>query len=96
MDSPAASAASEILGSKGEKLHPHETHIRRTDNKGYVVKHDLRNEHGQHPQDGQKPDAEYSIASKKALLAHLTEQLPDDEEPGAAAGGAPMPNSGPA
>lgn len=89
MDSPAASAASAILGSKGEKLHTHEMHIRRTDNKGFVAKHDLRNEHGQHPQDGQKSDAEYALANKKALLAHIDQAIPDEEEPGAA-GAAPQ------
>jgi hypothetical protein len=76
-------------------------HIRRTDNKGFVAKHDLRNEHGQHPQDGQKSDAEYALANKKALLAHIDQAIPDEEEDGAGGAAAPQgamptPNSGPA
>jgi hypothetical protein len=86
MDSPAASAASAILGSKGEKLHTNGMHLRRTANKGYIAKHELHNEKGQSPQDGQNPSPEYALANHAAMMAHVGEHMgpmpeTQDQEP---------------
>jgi hypothetical protein len=73
-------AAKRILGGKGAKLHTHEMHLRRTANKGFIAKHDLRDKHGNSPQDGQKGEAEYSLADKAAMLAHVGQHMDEPEE----------------
>lgn len=84
-------AAKKVLGGAGSKLHSHEVHLRRTDNKGYIAKHQLRDKHGNPPQDGQRSEAEYALPNKAAMLAHLEQTMgndpqQDDEEPGGAQG----------
>jgi len=73
-----------ILGGRGKKLHSHEVHLRRTDNKGYVAKHQLRDSQGNPPQDGQRSEAEYALPDKAAMLAHMEQHMgetePDDDE----------------
>jgi hypothetical protein len=82
----ATSPASKILGGKGKKLHTHEVHLRRTKNKGYIARHELRDKSGNPPQDGQRGEAEYALPDKAAMLAHIMQhmgdeqQQPDDEE----------------
>jgi hypothetical protein len=77
-----------ILGGKGRKLHTHEIHVRRTANKGYIARHDLRDRHGHPPDDGQRGEMEYALPDQAAMLAHVQEHMgptpPDDEgqEPG--------------
>lgn len=68
-----------ILGGRGKKLHSHEVHLRRTDNGGYVAKHDLRDRQGHPPSDGQRGEAEYSLADKAAMLAHMDQHMGDAE-----------------
>jgi hypothetical protein len=93
MDSPAESAA-KVLSSKGEKLHTHEMHIRRSDNKGFIAKHDLANKHGAPPSDGQKSSKEYTHSNMKELLAnvqqHMQQQPDEQDEPEE-----PQPGQGP-
>jgi hypothetical protein len=82
-DSQMPESAKQILGGKGKKLHTHEIHMRRTDNKGYVARHDLRDKQGNPPMDGQRGEAEYSLADKEAMLAHMGQYMGDDQEEGA-------------
>jgi hypothetical protein len=81
MDSPAESAA-KVLSSKGEKLHTHEMHIRRSDNKGFIAKHDLANKHGAPPRDGQKSSKEHTHPGMKELLADVQQHMQQPTEPG--------------
>jgi hypothetical protein len=98
MDSPVDSAA-KVLSSKGEKLHTHEMHIRRSDNKGFIAKHDLANKHGAPPSDGQKSSKEYTHSNMKELLANVEQHMqqpdeqgePDEPQPGQ---GGPQPVPG--
>lgn len=80
--------AKRILGHRGRKLHTHELHIRRTANKGYIARHDLRDSKGQPPDDGQRGEAEYAIPDQERLLAHVARHMgppeppePDEQEP---------------
>lgn len=73
------SAARKILGGKGKKLHSHEVSVRRTDGKGYIAKHQLRDSKGNLPQDGQRSEAEYALPDKEAMLAHMQQHLGDQE-----------------
>lgn len=78
--SPAATdATKKILAGKGQKLHTHEVHLRRTDNKGYVARHDLRDKHGRPPADGQRGEKEYSLADKTAMLQHINQHMGEME-----------------
>ena len=82
MNSPTASAA-KVLASHGSKLHTHEMHIRRGTKGGYIAKHDLRDNNGRMPQDGQMSDAEYPLADHAAMMAHIGEHMApmqDEEE----------------
>ena len=84
MNSEIPQQAQKILGGKGKKLHTHEVHMRRTENKGYIARHDLRDKNGNPPMDGQKADKEYSLPDKAAMLAHMQEHMgemePDEDE----------------
>jgi hypothetical protein len=77
-------AVDKILGGKGKKLHTHEVHLRRTKNKGYIARHELRDKDGNAPTDGQKSDAEYSLPDKYAMLAHMEQHMgtpsPDQDD----------------
>jgi hypothetical protein len=77
MEQPSATPekVKRILGGKGKPLHSHEVHIRRTDNKGFVARHDLRDKHGNPPTDGQRDSAEYSLANPQELLDHLQQHM---------------------
>lgn len=73
-------SAKKLLGAAGKKLHTHEIHIRRgSDKKGYIARHDLRTSQGQPPQDGQSADAEYPLADKAAMMAHVDQHMGDVE-----------------
>jgi hypothetical protein len=76
----SSDAAKSILGGKGKQLHTHEIHLRRTRNKGYIARHELRDKAGNPPQDGQRGEAEYSLADKKAMLAHLEQHMGDEPQ----------------
>jgi hypothetical protein len=82
MDSPAESAA-KVLSSKGQKLHTHGMHIRRTKN-GYIAKHELTDSKGKPPQDGQSAEAEYNVGNPAELAAHVQQHMgpvePDEAE----------------
>jgi hypothetical protein len=90
--------AKSALGSKGAKLHPHEMHLRHTDNKGFISKTDLRDKQGKAPTDGQRDHTEHSHANMKELLAHveqtMSQQPDDDEQQEAAAQPGAMPPGG--
>lgn len=79
LDAQMPDVAKKILGGKGKKLHTHEVHLRRTKNKGYIARHDLRDKQGNPPMDGQRGDAEYSLPDKAAMLAHMQEHMGDEE-----------------
>ena len=70
-------SVNKLLGGKGSKLHSHEVHLRRTDNGGYVAHHQLRDKHGSLPSDGQRSEAEYALADKAAMLAHIEQHMTD-------------------
>ena len=73
-------SAKDVLASKGSKLHTHEMHIRRGTKGGYIAKHDLADQNGQPPTDGQNPNAEYPIASPSDLQAHVAEHMGDNAQ----------------
>ena len=68
-------SALKALGGKGKKLHTHEMHIRRTANKGYIALHDLKDALGNHPADGQRPQAEYSLPDHASMMAHVGQHM---------------------
>lgn len=76
--------AKEALGGKGKRYKPHEIHIQRTQNKGYLVKHHLADEDGRPPMDGQRAELTYGLANHDELTKHLAEhfgpEASDDEE----------------
>jgi hypothetical protein len=76
----AAPSAKNILGGKGKQLHTHEIHLRRTKNKGYIARHELRDKAGNPPQDGQRGEAEYALADKAAMMAHLEQHMGDQPQ----------------
>ena len=67
------------LGGRGKKLHTHEIHIRRTANKGYIARHEMRDRNGQPPTDGQSSELEYSLPDKAAMLAHVEQSMGDQQ-----------------
>ena len=69
-------AAEQILGGKGSKLSTHGMHISRTDNKKYLVRHELRDKQGNPPTDGQRAEATHSLNSPEELLAHVQQHMP--------------------
>lgn len=80
----AEDSAAKVLASKGSKLHTHEMHIRRGTKGGYITRHDLADDDGNPPTDGQRPTAEYPIASPDDLQAHVAEHMgpmQQDDEP---------------
>jgi hypothetical protein len=74
-------SAQKILGGSGKKLHTHEVHLRRTKNKGYIARHELRDSKGNPPTDGQRHEAEYALPDKAAMLAHMEQHMGDQQEP---------------
>lgn len=56
-------------------------HIRRTANKGYIARHDLRDARGQPPDDGQRAEMEYAIPDQDALMAHVGRHMGPPEPP---------------
>lgn len=92
------SAVRKILGGKGAKLHTHAMHLRRTANKGYIAKHEMRDSKGQPPKDGQDPEREYSLANKAQMLAHVEQHMGDqpqqDDDDEQQSGGAQQPQPG--
>jgi hypothetical protein len=76
-------AAKKILGGQGKQLHTHEVHLRRTKNKGYIARHDLRDKNGNPAADGQRNEAEYALPDKAAMLAHIEQhmgEMPEENE----------------
>jgi hypothetical protein len=76
-------AARKILGNKGKKLFAHEAHIRRTENKGYIAIHKLRDRDGNPPVDGQRGEKEYALANAQELMNHLAGHMgdiPDEDD----------------
>lgn len=83
--------ARRALGGRGRQLHTHEVHLRRTKNKGYIARHDMRDSRGNPPDDGQRPEVEYSLANKEAMLAHMAQHMGDPPAPDGDDGGPPAP-----
>jgi hypothetical protein len=77
-------AAARALSSKGNKLHVHETHIRRIADGKFLVTHDLRDKHGHPPMDGQRDRREHSVDDVKALAAHVAANPPEESAQGEA------------
>jgi hypothetical protein len=73
-----------VLGSLGKKLKSHELHVRRSHNGGLIVRHDMRDEDGNLPTDGQKPDREYTIKNLAELASHFGTHMPDEPDEEAA------------
>jgi hypothetical protein len=71
-------AAEQILGGKGAKLSTHGMHVTRTDNKKYLVTHQLRDKNGNPPTDGQRGEAMHSLNSPEELAAHIQAHMPLD------------------
>ena len=71
-----------MLASKGAKLRTHEMHVRRTDNGGYIARHELRDRHGRPPADGQRSEAEYALSNPEELARHVADHMgaPAEEE----------------
>lgn len=76
------------MAGRGKRLHTHQMHIRRTANKGYIARHELVDDQGNPPDDGQSPEAEYSLPDHAALMAHVQDHMgpqepqePPDEGP---------------
>lgn len=74
--------AAEALSGKGKRYTPHEIHIQRTQNKGYMVKHRLGDKHGHPPTDGQRAELTYGLANHTELLKHLTDHFGPEEDAG--------------
>jgi hypothetical protein len=72
--------AKDVLGSRGEKLHTHEMHIRRIADGKFLVTHDLRNKRGMPPMDGQHDRREHSVDNVKALAEHVAANAPEEGE----------------
>ena len=64
-----------MLGSKGKKLRTHSMNIDRTDNRGYIATHELRDEDGNPPTDGQRSRKVYGLRDHKELAAHVTKHM---------------------
>jgi hypothetical protein len=80
-----------MLGAHGKKLRTHSMQIDRTDNKGFIATHQLRDRDGNPPSDGQRSQKVYGIPTHEELAAHVIKHLgppqppepPDeDDEPG--------------
>jgi hypothetical protein len=82
-------AAARALGSRGQRLHVHETHIRRIADGKFLVTHDLRDRHGNPPMDGQSNRREHSVDNAKELAAHVEANAPE-ESPQEEAAESPM------
>jgi hypothetical protein len=50
-------------------------HIRRSENKGYITRHELADKDGNAPVDGQKSSKEYTHANMQELLAHVQQHM---------------------
>jgi hypothetical protein len=74
-------SAAKVLGEKGKKLRAHEIHVRRTAEKGkFIARHDLRDNKGNLPMDGQRADAEYPLTSAKELLDHIQKHMGEEDD----------------
>jgi hypothetical protein len=75
-------SAKDVLASKGEKLHVHETNVRRIRDGKFLVTHQMRDKHGHPPSDGQSEKREHSMDNIKDLLAHIQANQPqaDDQQ----------------
>ena len=71
-----------MLGAKGKRLRTHTMNISRTDNKGYIATHELRDPDGNPPSDGQRSQKVYGIANHQDLAAHVLKHMgpPEPEE----------------
>jgi hypothetical protein len=72
--------AKKALAGKGQRYKPHEIHIQRTQNKGYLVRHSLADKNGRAPTDGQRAELTYGLANHDELLNHLTAHFGDEPE----------------
>jgi hypothetical protein len=73
-------SAKDVLASKGEKLHVHETNVRRIRDGKFLVTHHMRDKHGNPPSDGQSEKREHSMDNIKDLLAHIQANQPQGDE----------------
>jgi hypothetical protein len=56
--------------------------IDRTDNNGYIARHELRDDEGNPPTDGQRSSKVYGLQSHEELAAHVAKHMgpPPPEE----------------
>lgn len=88
-----------MLGAKGKKLRTHTMNIARTDNKGYIATHELRDRDGNPPMDGQRSQKVYGIKDHEELGAHVMKHMgppappapPDEDEEEEEPGAPPVP-----
>lgn len=77
-------AAAQILAAKGKKLHAHEMSLSRTDNGSYIARHELRDKHGNPPNDGQRSSKIYALNSTDELAQHVQQHMaapePDEDD----------------
>jgi hypothetical protein len=75
--------AAQVLAAKGAKLRTHSMSIDRTDNEGFIARHELRDKDGNPPTDGQRSTKVYGIKDHADLAAHIAKHLgppePEDE-----------------
>ena len=76
-----------MLGAKGKRLRTHTMNISRTDNKGYIATHELRDRDGNPPMDGQRSQKVYGLKDHNELAAHVAKHMgpppppePDEDE----------------
>lgn len=76
----SVAGAAKMLGAKGKKLHTHSMNVARTDNKGFIATHELRDRNGNPPTDGQRSQKIYSLKNHAELAAHVAKHLGDAPE----------------
>jgi hypothetical protein len=71
-------SAKDVLSRRGQKLHVHETHIRKIADGKFIITHSLRDKHGNPPMDGQRDRREHSVDNVKELAAHIEANPPEE------------------
>jgi hypothetical protein len=71
-------SAKDVLSRHGQKLHIHESHIRKIADGKFLVTHDLRDKHGRPPMDGQRDRREHSVDNVKGLAEHVAANPPEE------------------
>ena len=85
------SRAEDVLGSKGEKLHTHAMHIRRIAEGKFVATHEMRNRHGDPPDDPRRATREHGLDDHRHLARHVEEAMAPEPDADDEAGEGPPP-----